>query len=68
MTLKSSKKSITTQSHRSTITRKCPKCADVANRSRRKSKTDRILALFSLYPYRCHQSTCQYRFYRFGED
>jgi transposase-like protein len=52
------------------VTRKmlCPKChEDRAHRAHRRGLEERLAALFSKHPYRCHE--CGYRFlvYRYAE-
>ena len=47
----------------------CPKCkADRSHRSHRRGVKERLAALFSYHPYRCHE--CGYRFllYRYAEQ
>jgi hypothetical protein len=49
--------------------RKCPKCdAHKVGRAHRFNKLDRLLSIVNVYPYRCRQFPCKFRFYLLGRN
>lgn len=49
--------------------RVCPKCdSQKVGRAHRVGSLDRLLSIFNIYPYRCRQFPCKFRFYQRGRN